>query len=249
MNKTKNIIITGGHGRIGSALTEFLINNGHNVLVSDIKPAKKKTIFKNGNYNFIKLDLTKEKNIKKLIKFGKKKFKIIDGLIHLSYPKSKNWGVDLSILKQTDLNQGLINNLGATIILSKNILKTFQQQKKGNLILFSSIYGVFTPRFSDYPKGKIYSPAEYAVMKSGTISFVKYLAKKYQKKGIRINCISPGGIKDGQNTKFIKNYEKNCNSKGLLDPADLNGLVKFLISEDSLYINGQNIIIDDGWSL
>ena len=42
MNKTKNIIITGGHGRIGSALTEFLISNGHNVLVSDIKPAKKK---------------------------------------------------------------------------------------------------------------------------------------------------------------------------------------------------------------
>ena len=118
--------------------------------------------------------------------------------IHLSYPKSKNWGVDLSILKQTDLNQGLINNLGATIILSKNILKTFQQQKKGNLILFSSIYGVFTPRFSDYPKGKIYSPAEYAVMKSGTISFVKYLAKKYQKKGIRINCIS-WWKKDGQN--------------------------------------------------
>ena len=81
------------------------------------------------------------------------------------------------------------------------------------------------------------------------ISLVKYLAKKYQKKGIRINCISPGGIKDGQNTKFIKNYEKNCNSKGLLDAVDLNGLVKFLISEDSRYINGQNIIIDDGWSL
>ena len=59
-----------------------------------------------------------------------KKFKIIDGLIHLSLPKSKNWGVDLSILKQTDLNQGLINNLGATIILSKNILKLFNNKKR-----------------------------------------------------------------------------------------------------------------------
>ena len=49
--------------------------------------------------------------------------------------------------------------------------------------------------------------------------------------------------------KFIKNYKKHCNSKGLLNSEDINGLVNFLLSDESKYINGQNIIIDDGWSL
>ena len=71
----------------------------------------------------------------------------------------------------------------------------------------------------------------------------------YKNQNIRINCVSPGGIEDNQDKRFISNYKKHCNTKGLLDSDDLNGLINFLISEDSKYINGQNIIIDDGWSL
>ena len=56
-------------------------------------------------------------------------------------------------------------------------------------------------------------------------------------------------IKDNQEKQFIKNYKKRCNSKGLLDAKDLNGLINFLISHHSDQINGQNIVIDDGWSL
>ena len=39
------------------------------------------------------------------------------------------------------------------------------------------------------------------------------------------------------------------NSKGLLDPEDLNEVISFILDEKSKYINGQNIIIDDGWTL
>ena len=35
----------------------------------------------------------------------------------------------------------------------------------------------------------------------------------------------------------------------MLDPCDLNGIVEFLLDEKSAYINGQNIVIDDGWTL
>ena len=64
-----------------------------------------------------------------------------------------------------------------------------------------------------------------------------------------MNCISPGGIRNNQPNIFIENYNSSCNSKGLLDSEDLTGLILFLISDKSKYINGQNIIIDDGWSL
>ena len=35
----------------------------------------------------------------------------------------------------------------------------------------------------------------------------------------------------------------------MLDPEDLKGALLFLISDNSKYVNGQNIIVDDGWSL
>jgi NAD(P)-dependent dehydrogenase (short-subunit alcohol dehydrogenase family) len=94
------------------------------------------------------------------------------------------------------------------------------------------------------------SPIEYSAIKSGIISVSKYLAKYYKNKGIRINSISPGGIKNISLPKlFINRYKKSCNSKGLMDGSDLTGLVLFLLSNQSKYITGQNLIIDDGWSL
>ena len=53
----------------------------------------------------------------------------------------------------------------------------------------------------------------------------------------------------GFDDSFLEKYNSSCLSKGMLDPKDLSGTIKFLISEDSEFINGQNIIIDDGWTL
>ena len=93
------------------------------------------------------------------------------------------------------------------------------------------------------------SPIEYNAIKSGIISVTKSLAKYYGGKNIRVNCISPGGILDEQPISFKKKYKMDCNSKGLLDAKDLKGIIEFLLSNKSLYISGQNIVIDDGWSL
>ena len=68
-------------------------------------------------------------------------------------------------------------------------------------------------------------------------------------KNIRVNCISPGGIKNNQPNSFLKKYKNDCVSKGMLDPFDLNGVLLMLLSDDTKYLTGQNIIIDDGWSL
>ena len=66
---------------------------------------------------------------------------------------------------------------------------------------------------------------------------------------MRINSISPGGILDGQPKEFLKNYEASCNSKGMLDSRDLLGALIFLLSDESQFMTGQNLIVDDGWSL
>ena len=93
------------------------------------------------------------------------------------------------------------------------------------------------------------SPIEYSAIKSGIISITKYLSKYYKKRSLRVNCISPGGIKDDQPSTFINKYRKSCTNIGLLSPDDITSCISFLLESGSKAINGQNLIIDDGWTL
>ena len=147
------------------------------------------------------------------------------------------------------MKEDLYKQLGSTIIFCQRIIKYFLKKKKGNIILISSVQGMQAPKFEHYHNLKMNTPIEYSAIKSGIISVSKYLSKYYKNKNIRVNCISPGGIKDNQPNLFIKRYRKSCNSKGLLDGKDISKLILFLLSEQSKYISGQNLVIDDGWSL
>jgi len=92
-------------------------------------------------------------------------------------------------------------------------------------------------------------PVEYSVIKSGLIHLTKYLAKFCKGKNIRVNSLSPGGIEDGQPEVFLKAYQEYCLSKGMLSPDDLTGGLVYLLGDESSFVNGQNLIIDDGFIL
>ena len=251
-NKKKVILVTGGFGTIGLAVSKTLLKQGHTVLIVDTKKFSLNKFdfkFDDDKLKIFRSNFIKENEIKKILSLCIKKYKKIDALIHCVYPKTKDWGAKLEKLKQSSLNLNLNNHLGSTIILCKVIINQFLKQKKGKLILISSIMGSNNPKFEDYKKTNMSSPIEYSAIKAAIISITKYLAKFYSNKNININCISPGGIKGNYPKKFINNYKKNCNSKGLLDPIDVANYIKFLISEKSNFISGQNLIIDDGWSL
>jgi enoyl-[acyl-carrier-protein] reductase (NADH) len=66
---------------------------------------------------------------------------------------------------------------------------------------------------------------------------------------VRCNSLSPGGIYDNQPDSFLKKYKNHCGVKGMLSPQDITGSLVFLLSDASQFINGQNIIVDDGFSI
>ena len=67
---------------------------------------------------------------------------------------------------------------------------------------------------------------------------------------VNVNCISPGGVenKNIQTKKFIKRYSQKNPSKRMAKADEISNLILFLLSEKSDYINGENIVIDDGYS-
>ena len=93
------------------------------------------------------------------------------------------------------------------------------------------------------------SPLEYSAIKAGVISLTKWLARYYTGYSIRVNCVSPGGILAGQPETFLKRYRESCTNFGMLTSNQVAGTICFLLSTQSEAINGQNIVVDDGWSL
>ena len=252
MIKNKIVLITGGNGLIGSELTKKIIDCKAKVVVID--KSKKitnnfKKYSKNENFMSIVADIGKINEIDLCIKKTVDKFGRLDAVIHAAYPKSSSWGTKFENLKKKHLNEDLNNQLGGAILLSQRVLSFFKSQGHGNLIHLSSILGTGAPKFEHYSGTSIVSPIEYSAIKAGIIAITKYLSKYYKNSNIKVNSISPGGILDNQPANFLKKYKKSCNDKGMLDVSDLIGTIIFLISDHSRYINGQNIIVDDGWSL
>tara|TARA_B100001250_G_C19800500_1_gene790815 strand:+ start:1567 stop:2298 length:732 start_codon:yes stop_codon:yes gene_type:complete len=242
--KQKNIIIIGGFGLIGRAFINNADNNKNNLIIIDRKYLRTKN-----KIDFYKSNIEQKKSLLNTFKKIFSNYKQIDAVVNLSYPKNKHWGKKFEKIDEIDIKNNLFLQLGTSILIAQTVIPFFLKQKFGNLILTSSILGVLPPKFEHYKNTNIHCPIEYSASKSGIIAVTKYLAKLYGKKKIRVNCISPGGIKDNQSKLFLKKYKNSCLSKGMLDPNDISGAIYFLISDNSNFVNGQNIIIDDGWSL
>ena len=95
----------------------------------------------------------------------------------------------------------------------------------------------------------VFSESVYNAMNKNEFSYLHLGLKNFKGLNIRVNAISPGGIADNQPNKFLNAYNKNCSTKGMLDTDDLSGTLIYLLSDMSKYVNGQNIIVDDGFTL
>ncbi len=253
LNQT--VLITGAAGRIGSAVASKILEDGGTVLLTDIDKAKlinlkdKLLIENKGKVYAFVADITTSTGIEKLLDECLSKVDSVDSAIHSAYPTSAGWGSKFENINQSNLNKNLSLQLGGSIIFSQIMLKYFVEQNKGNLIHISSIFGINAPKFHHYEGTNMTSPIEYAAIKSGIISITRWLAKYYKNQNIRVNCISPGGILDNQPISFIEKYRESCTNIGMLNATDIVSTISLLLSSSSRAINGQNIIIDDGWSL
>ena len=80
------------------------------------------------------------------------------------------------------------------------------------------------------------------------LGLMKYISTTCGKYGIRANALSPGGVFDKQEKKFVKNYSNKVPLGRMANWTDYNGAILFLASDASRYMTGSNLIIDGGWT-
>ncbi|HQS67282.1 MAG TPA: oxidoreductase [Sulfuricurvum sp.] len=256
MLENKVIIITGGAGLIGKEFVQAIVSQNGIAIIADINEGignqvkdKLSKELNTKNIDFVLLDITSKESLQHMIVHLDNKYGRIDAFVNNAYPRNKRYGRNFFDVEYEDFCENLNLNLGGYFLASQQIAHYFQKQGYGNIINISSIYGVIAPRFEIYEGTTMSMPIEYAAIKSALIHLTKYMAKYFKEMNIRVNAISPGGILNNQPQDFLDKYNKLASSKGMLDAEDLRGTLVYLLSDMSKYVNGQNIIVDDGFSL
>lgn len=221
----KIALITGSSGLIGSELVRDFLLHEYEVYGVDKKPNPN---LKHESYTFLKCDLAKEADIKKVVS----KIKRLDVLINnaartdLTFKKFESMSLK-------DWNDGLSVNLTSYFLLSKNLMPLLRESR-GSIINISSIRHLMSEENTEI----------YSASKGAIVSLTHAMAVT-QSHFVRVNSISPGWIADPDEKLKLKDHKQHLSGR-VGKPSDISKLALYLSSEDAAFITGQDFIIDGG---
>lgn len=252
MLNNKTILIAGAGGLIGRAVVKACLAQQATVIATDLDQTKLQQLLLDDGFDLhnkklqlATLNLQQADAISAVLTQYHP-----DGAINCSYPRNKDYGKHFFDVSLQSFNENLSLNLGSAFLFMQQCAAYFkQQQQPFSLVNLASVYGVVAPRFDIYDNTPMTMPVEYAAIKSALVHLSKYAAAYIADSRFRVNLVSPGGILDKQPDSFLQAYQHKTLGKGMLDPTDVTGAIAFLLSDHARFINGQNIVVDDGFTL
>jgi len=254
----KKSLIIGGAGHVGQAAAQALIELGAQValLDRDVESAQKRADQLNQNHpnstHAYGCDLLEEQSTRQAIKTAISNLGGLDILIHtaafIGLSKIEGWNVPFAQQQVPVWDDALRVNLTSAFIAAQETQEALSTSGNGSIVLMGSIYGLVGPDMSLYDNTQLVNPLAYGASKGGLIQLTRYLASLLAP-AVRVNLISPGGIKRGQPDIFIDRYEQRTPLKRMAIEEDVKGAIAYLASDLSSYVTGHNLVIDGGWTV
>ncbi len=240
--ENKVAIITGSSRGIGAATAKLFAEEGAHVVVNyKNSKAEAEKVFeslKGKNHLLIQADITKENEVKDLVKKAIDKYGRIDILVNNvgEILRPGDWKSDLETWHKTfDVN------LTSAWLMIKEIAP-LMQKNEGTIVNVASVYGFLGA-----------APVlAYTSAKGGLITMTKSFAKELAPL-IRVNAVSPSNVMTdmvkGAGNELIEQFRQQTPLKRIAEPEELAKAILFLASDDASYITGEMLVVDGGYSL
>jgi NAD(P)-dependent dehydrogenase (short-subunit alcohol dehydrogenase family) len=119
----------------------------------------------------------------------------------------------------------------------------------GSIVNIGSLYASIAPipAFYDHIDPPFTKPAAYGASKAAVVNLTRYFARLWGPHGVRVNVLSPGGVRGGQDTEFVRKYSERVPLGRMAEAGDLAGPLLFLASDASAYVTGHELRVDGGF--
>jgi NAD(P)-dependent dehydrogenase (short-subunit alcohol dehydrogenase family) len=248
---SKTIIIAGGAGLIGEAMSHALAEHGATTIVADIDEETGRAIAADHEtVRYEKRNLMDEAEVETLVAEVIEDYGALNGWVNTAYPRPDGWWKPYEDVTYEEWQDHIHKHLNTYFLgAMKASHGMIEQADPGVIVNMGSTYGIQAPNFNIYEGTDMTSPVAYAAIKGAILNLTRYLASYLGEHGIRVNAISPGGVWDNQNPAFVENYEKRVPLGRMARPEDFQGAIVYLMSNASAYMTGHNLTVDGGWTI
>ena len=242
-------LVTGGAGRYGRQIVRALAEAGARTYIASRNLPALETVAaehraQGHDVRALTLDQTDEKSIATV------RDAIIkdSGTLHVLVNNAVARPVQGYFDDATNINESMRVNATGLIQVTRAMGEVMADG--GSIINIGSIMGLVGLEPLNYRGTDMsgWSP-DYFFHKGGMANLTRFLASYYGPRGIRVNCVHPGGL--GTPTtpqQFDRNYsERTCLGR-LANDTDLMGAIVFLASDASRYVTGTNLPVDGGYT-
>jgi len=236
-------IVTGASQGIGKYVAEHFLKKQFKVVAADINDSVKNKWWETNEFKtnliFIKTDVSKEDDVKNMVKTCIDNFGSSINVLVNNAAIANPYQFDKTIeqLSYDEWNKYIAINLSSVFLCCKYIIPYMKFPTNGSIINISSTRSLMSEPNSE----------AYAATKGGVNSLTHALALSYGKDRIRVNCVAPGWIHTASDYELKEHDHDQHVIKRVGKVEDIAEMVDFLSdNEKSGFITGQTMFVDGG---
>lgn len=267
----RTALVVGGRGLLGRRFAAACHEFGANVVTADLTQVSLTAAHDCSDEALpdavlqLDVDITNEASADAMVAEVLARFGSIDVLIFSVTAKPKDFYKPYTQCSLEGWRTVLRAELDGAFVATQRVGRVMEEAGSGSIILISSMYGIVGNDQRIYQGSnlarlyagaggdafeQIYSHGAYNTAKGGLIALSRYLAAYWGQAGIRVNCVSPGGVEHpGENEAFLAKYSARVplERKARLD--EISAAVVYLASDAASYVTGHNLVVDGGWTI
>lgn len=242
------VLITGGTGHLGSAMSRALAEAGATVVIAsrDANRAKVAAAALPGDHCGVALDHMEPAVLERGFAEAVSLKGRIDVLVNNGHEAQPT---DWTTVTAEQFTRQLANATGYFLLARLLRNHAVERQASASIILLGSMYGQVASYPDAYDGVCPASPVAYHALKGGIVHLTRHLAAYWAADGVRVNCLSPGPFPtEKAPPEMVERLTTKLPMKRMGRPHELKGAIVFLASDASSFMTGQNLTIDGGWT-